>query len=307
MSGKAYITGANGFLGRHVTERLKAEGWAVSRAVRTAPVGGVPDGTLVLGTEPWTEVAMAKALDDANPDVVFHLAGNPWARPVAALYETNLLLAARLLDAVAARARPPAVVLIGSAAEYGFVAEDGQPVREDAICVPQNHHGIAKHAQTQLGLAWAQAGLPVLVARLFNPVGASMPAGLALPSFAAQIVAGARVLRVGDLDVARDFIDVAEAARLIVALASDSRNFGQVVNICSGTATVLRSLVDRMVQLADRQIDIVTDPARIRPGEMRTLRGDIRRLLAAGLPPVAPDFGLVLPALMRNLATRGTP
>lgn len=307
MSRRALITGANGFLGRHVTERLKAEGWAVSRAVRSAPAGEAPDGTLVLGTALWTEASMAKALEEANPDTVFHLAGNPWARPVSALYETNLLLAARLLDAVAARSRPPAVVLIGSAAEYGFVAEDRQPVREDAVCVPQNHHAIAKHAQTQLGLAWAQAGVPVLVARLFNPVGANMPAGLALPSFAAQIVGGARELRVGDLDVARDFIDVAEAARLIVALASDSRNFGRVVNICSGTATVLRSLVDRMVKLANRPIDIATDPARMRAGEMRTLRGDTGRLLAAGLTPAAPDFGKLLPVLMRDLETRGNP
>ena len=300
MRRRALVTGANGFLGRHITHLLETEGWTVLRAVRTLPAGTVPGDTLVLGLAPWSEATIAKALDDANPDAVFHLAGNPWARPVAALYETNLSLAARLLDAVAARAGPPAVVLIGSAAEYGFVAEDQQPVREDAVCVPLNHHGIAKHAQTQLGLAWAQAGLPVLVARLFNPVGASMPTGLALPSFAAQIVAGARVLRVGDLDVARDFIDVEEAARLIVALASDSQNFGQVVNICSGTATVLRSLVDRMVQLANRPVDIVTDPARMRAGEMRTLRGDTERLLAAGLTPAAPDFGRLLPALMRG-------
>jgi len=291
MARRALVTGASGFLGRHIAARLGAAGWTVARLGR-APA---PD-TLVRPA--WDGAAFAETLAETAPDVVFHLAGSAWATPVAALYETNLMLAARLLDAVAARAAPPAVVLIGSAAELGFVAEDAQPVTEDFPCVPTTHHGIAKLAQTRLGLAWAGAGLKVLVARLFNPVGAGMPAGLALPSFAAQIRAADRVLRVGNLDVARDFIDVAEAARLIVALAGDPARFGQVVNICSGVATPLRPLVEAMIRLSGRDIAIAVDPTRVRPGEMRVLTGSIARLRAAGLLPEAPDFARLLPALL---------
>jgi nucleoside-diphosphate-sugar epimerase len=296
---RALVTGANGFLGQHLVARLAADGWIVVRAVRSAPAGSTPD-TLVLGSKPWTPDMLADALAAAAPDVVFHLAGSPWAEPVAAMYETNLMLAARLLDAAAALARRPAVVLIGSAAEYGFVAEQDQPVREDHPCAPSTHHGIAKHAQTQLGLAWARAGMPVLVARLFNPVGRFMPSRLALASFAAQISAGASVLNVGDLDIARDFIDVDDAARLIAALAADGANFGQVINICSGVAIKLRPLVEELIRLANRRVDIAIDPARLRPGEMRVLRGDTGRLRALGLEVRTPDFVRLLPTLLHG-------
>lgn len=297
MPRRALVTGANGFLGRRVVARLEADGWAVVRAVRAAP-DPVPAGTLVLGAGPWSAASLAAALDAAAPDVVFHLAGSAWAEPVAALYETNLMLAARLLDAAAARTPSPAVVLTGSAAEYGFVPEDRQPVSEDQPCAPVTHHGIAKHAQTQLGLAWAQAGLPVLIARLFNAVGAGMPQRLALASFAAQIRDGATVLEVGDLDVMRDFIDVAEAARLIVTLAADPTRFGQVVNICSGIGVPLRPMVEDMIRRSGQPIGISVAQARLRPGEMRVLRGDTARLRAAGLAAQAPDFARLLPTLL---------
>jgi GDP-4-dehydro-6-deoxy-D-mannose reductase len=297
MQPRAFVTGADGFLGHRIVAQLMSEGWMVVRAVRVVR-GPSPSGTLVLGTKTWTDATLADALDTAAPDVVFHLAGSAWLEPITALYETNLMLAARLLDAAAARARRPAVVLVGSAAEYGFVPEDRQPVTEDTPCAPLTHHGIAKYAQTQLGLAWARAGLPVMVARLFNSVGAGMPAWLALGSFAARLRSGEDVLEVGDLDVARDFIDVDEAARLIIALVAGARNFGQVVNICSGTAFQLRPLVEELVRLTDREVSIVVDPARLRRGEMKTLRGDIGRLRTAGLSVQQPDFSRLLPAIL---------
>ncbi|MDA8248270.1 MAG: NAD-dependent epimerase/dehydratase family protein [Rhodospirillales bacterium] len=299
MLRRALVTGANGFLGRRVVARLETEGWTVTRAVRAAPTP-VPPGTIVLGPGPWTTDALAAALASTAPDVVFHLAGSAWATSVAALYETNLLLAARLLDVAVARTPSPAVVLIGSAAEYGFVPEDRQPVTEDQPCVPLTHHGVAKCAQTQLGMAWARAGLKVLVARLFNPVGSGMPPRLALASFAAQIRAAGPKLEVGDLDVARDFIDVNDAALLVVALAANPANFGQVINICSGAPVRLRPLVEEMIRLAGRPMAITVVPARQRLGEMRVLRGDTTRLRAAGLTVRPPNFSVLLPDLLRG-------
>lgn len=296
MGRRALLTGGNGFLGRSIAARLIAEGWLVARLGRSA----APD-TLVRPV--WDAASFAEVLAATAPDVVFHLAGSAWASPVTAFYETNLMLAARLLDAVASRPVPPAVVLIGSAAEYGFVPTRAQPVSEDFPCAPTAHHGLSKLAQTRLGLAWTEAGLRVLIARPFNLVGAGMPPRLALPSFAAQIGAAADTLAVGNLDVARDFIDVAEAARLIVALAADPARYGPVserpvVNICSGLATPLRPLVEGLIRLAGRPIRIVVDPGRLRPGEMRTLTGDTSRLRDAGLVPKAPDFARLLPTLL---------
>jgi GDP-4-dehydro-6-deoxy-D-mannose reductase len=296
---RALVTGASGFIGRHIATELAARGWHVVKAVRRLTNQLSPE-TLVLGQDPWDTGTFASAIAEAAPDVVFHMAGTMWPESVAQFYAVNVLMTARLLEAVAASSTRPAVVLAGSAAEYGHVSEQQQPVREDAPCTPLNHYGISKYAQTMLGLAYARAGCSVLIARIFNPVGLGMPTRLALASFAEQLRTADNVLVTGDLDVARDFIDVVEVARLMVALASRSDNYGQVFNICSGMSFHLRPLVEEMIRLTGRQIRLSVSPARLRPDDMRVFRGDIALLHAAGLCVDPPDFSVILPALLAN-------
>lgn len=127
-----------------------------------------------------------------------------------------------------------------------------------------------------------------------------MPSKLALASFAEQLRTADNVLVTGDLDVARDFIDVVEVARLMVALASRPDNYGQVFNICSGMTFHLRPLVEEMIRLTGRQIRLSISPARLRPGDMRAFGGDIARVHAAGLCVNPPDFSVILPALLAD-------
>jgi GDP-4-dehydro-6-deoxy-D-mannose reductase len=294
---RALVTGANGFVGRAVAARLRADGWHVIRAVR-APISGCPAETLVLGMVPWNRDTFASAIATARPDVVFHLAGITSTTDSAELYHTNVVLSASLLDAVATARVRPAVVLMGSAAEYGNLARELLPAREDGPCHPVTDYGISKYAQTLLGLSRARSGLAVLIARLFNSVGVGMPRHLALASFAEQLRLGASELSVGDLDVTRDFIDVAEAARQIVLLASDPGNFGGVFNICSGIETNLRMLVQEMVRLSGRSVRLVIDQDRLRPVDVRSFIGDTSRLRSAGIAARAADFARLLPELL---------
>lgn len=309
---RALVTGATGFIGRHLVARLAADGWAVTRAVRCAARAGAAApgcATLELGPSPWGPEVLARALADSSPEVVFHLAGTARAASPAELYGANVGLAADLLEAVCAgpdARRPRArVVLAGSAAEYGEVAPETLPVAEHHPCAPTTDYGISKYAQTLAGLARARRGLDVVVARIFNPVGPGMPGHLALASFVRQIREGVDVLRVGDLDVERDFIDVAEAARLIAALGAaepvrGDRPGGVVWNVCSGRAFRLGALMEELVRLDGRPVAIATDPARLRPGEMRSIYGSTARLAAAGLSPQAPDFAALLPRLLAD-------
>jgi nucleoside-diphosphate-sugar epimerase len=297
MKPRALVTGASGFVGRHLATQLETDGWHVIRAVRAEPAGLAP-GYLGLGRAPWDAAHFASAIDEIRPDVVFHMAGATWAESAAAFYAANVMLAAYLLDAVAASETRPAVVMAGSAAEYGPVTDNRLPVHEEMVCNPVTHNGISKYAQTLLGLAHARAGLRVLVARIFNPVGVGMPQGLALASFAAQVKNGCDILRVGNLDVTRDFIAVEEAVRLIAALASGGQHYGQVVNICSGHGTYLRFLVEGLIDFSGRQIELEVSPARVRLGEMSHFYGDTSRLRAAGLTVQTPDFSQILPQLL---------
>ena len=294
---RALITGATGFIGRQLAARLETDSWRVVRAVRSGPEG-LPSGYLGLGPSPWDAGTFAAAIAVVRPDVIFHFAGVTRSNTAAAFYATNVTMCAHLLDAVAASNIHPRVVLAGSAAEYGFVPEEELPVREDMICSPITHNGISKYAQTQLGLAFNRGGERVLVTRIFNPIGTGMPEHLALGSFAAQIRSAKPILSVGNLSVERDFIDVAEAARLISALASTPANFGRIFNICSGVGYSLHDLVDKMVYLSGHPIRLQVSTERLRAGEMRCFRGSTANLEAAGLTITPSDLSLTLSRLI---------
>lgn len=280
---KAAVTGASGFIGQTLSAHLTATGWDVVPVRRDAS-GGLPEG--------WLQSA---------PDVIFHLAGRTQAPDAAEFYRANTLLTAQLLDAVAASPNRPLVILAGSAAEYGKVAPDCVPVSESHPCLPQSDYGISKYAQTLMAGLRASANLRIVVARIWNPVGANMPRHLALGSFATQIASlpsEGGILRVGNLAVERDFIDVAEVARIMAALATHPGAIGQVVNVCSGRAFRLRDLVQSMIRLAGRPIAIEVDGRRVRPDETMRLFGDPGRLHGLGLVPKPPDFEVLLPELL---------
>jgi nucleoside-diphosphate-sugar epimerase len=290
------VTGATGFLGRHVV--AAAATYTVFRMTRAHE--SASEDEIAFGASPWTMAAFSQAFAACAPDVVLHCAGDTRDSNPRGCFEANTVLAAELLKAVAATSHPPRVILIGSAAEYGFVPEHAQPTRETWRCVPNTNYGVAKHAQTLLALSAWRRGLPVLVARLFNPVGAGMPAHLALPSFARQIVRlGSRsTLRVGNLSTSRDFIDVEEAARLLVELAVLPNWPWPLVNLCSGRAFRVGELLEGLIAASGASIAFEASPSLTRPDEMRVLVGDTTRLKSINLFPAAPDFSVLLPRLL---------
>lgn len=297
---RALVTGATGFVGRCLVALLRAQGWCVGQVVssRSGSAAEPQRFHLEHGEASEFETIFGRF----SPDVVFHMAGRTRAANTADLYASNVLLAANLLEAVRRCSSQPVVVLAGSAAEYGFVPPDALPVSEDHPCQPTNDYGISKFAQTLTGLARAEAGLPVIIARIFNPIGPGMPEHLALGSFAAQLrrAKGGCDLYVGNLDIERDFIDVAEATRLIATLGTIPEARGKVFNICSGKAFQLRSLVEELVRASGRSARIIGDPARMRSNEMHRMVGSTARLESLGLYPNPPDFGVLLPRMLSD-------
>ena len=219
------------------------------------------------------------------PQFVVHLAGVSSAASYSELYAANVVFAANLLDAAAAMPSMPRVLLVGSAAEYGPVPEALLPVTEDLACRPNTAYGISKLAQTNHALAAAMGGLPVAVARLFNPIGAGMPKTLALGSFADQIAKMGRqggVLATGDLDVVRDFIDVDVAAAALVEVALLHRGNGEIINVCSGRGQSLLALTQRLIEVSGVPVSLRHDNARRGNSNVRSFVGNPGRLQALG-------------------------
>lgn len=300
----AVVTGGKGFIGQHLVHALRRRDIDVRTLGRSQPIGA-EDGThTALDETSWNSRALDRFLEGVAPDCVFHLAGKARGTP-AELTRANVDVFDSLLRALRRTGLRPRLVVAGSAAEYGSAVRDGIAVQETAICAPLTAYGASKQAQTRAALAYAgETGASVLVARIFNPLGVHMPAHLAIGDFARQIGSMPRVggtLRVGNIEVRRDMIDVEHLATLLCELAEKSNACG-VVNLCSGQAPLLRELVEMLIEGLGRKVDIDVDWARVRGNEPRTVIGSTNLLVKLGCPPPPTDFPAVIARVCRSVS-----
>lgn len=273
----ALVTGSSGFCGRHLVRALEARGATVVRLSQRTEAAGVLRVDL-------TDVgAVSAVLEKARPDVVFHLHGASSARDRATLVQINTVSAAALLDAVERVGVEPAMLFVGSAAEYGPVGPADLPVTEDHPLSPLSAYGSTKRAQTELALLAAQRGGRVVVARPSNVIGPGMPESFALASFArqlAEIEARRRppIIEVGNLETFRDFVDVDDAIQDYIALAAEPGAVGRVFNVASGHAVRLKDALDGLISAFGISVELRTDPSRLRAADVPVFCASRERL-----------------------------
>jgi GDP-4-dehydro-6-deoxy-D-mannose reductase len=278
---RVLVTGADGFVGRHLCRALEARGDTVWAA-------GGPGGVRALEVTNLGEVSRCVA--DFKPDGIVHLAGiSSVARSHAAPAEAvavNVLGAAHLLQAVREHVPKARVLLVGSGEEYGRLSE-GHPAEEQTPLAPLSPYAASKAAAELLGSqAVASYGTAVVLLRPFNHLGAGQAPGFVVPSFAAQLVKISNgqlppVIAVGDLSPIRDFthvLDVVDAYLLLLA----NGQAGEAYNICSGEGWSIREVLETLQSIARTRAEISVDPTRLRPAEIPWLVGTPARIERLG-------------------------
>ncbi len=295
---RVLVTGASGFVGRAVLRELDGRGIEALALARRA--FQAPGKTEVIEVPtPSSLSTLLDVLETTRPDCIIHLAGLAGSVSLSEMYEVNVVYAAHIL-AAAAKHHRPRIVISGSAAEYGRVADDAGRVAEHWPCRPESAYGVSKLAQTLHATSACAPGLNVTVARLFNPVGEGMPERLALGAFARRIrdAANGGILETGALDVVRDFIDVRDAASILVDLAGRAEFGGEIINVCSGVGLTLGDLTQRLVELSGKQLTLKQDFQRSGNSSSRIFVGDPTRLELAGMKPRPVDVDGVLGRIM---------
>jgi GDP-4-dehydro-6-deoxy-D-mannose reductase len=286
---RVLVTGAGGFVGRHLCEHLAAHddqpipiGW---------PASSTQDGAK--SVDVTNAQAVRDAFDASRPDAVVHLAGLSSVaashRDPSRTFAVNVLGAVHVLAAVQQVAPRARVLLVGSSEMYGAV-ESGSRVTEDAPLRPLSAYASSKVAAEVAGFQFHRgSSVAVISARPFNHVGRGQRIDFVVPSFAEQIASICRgrtspVLQVGNLDAVRDFshvADVVEAYRLLLHRGEP----GQAYNVCSGEGRSIRSILERMIELAGVEVRIEVDPSRFRPNDLPYLVGDPVKLQRLGWRP----------------------
>jgi nucleoside-diphosphate-sugar epimerase len=271
------VTGGSGFLGRHVLNALRAvPGVDVLALGRRCPDDWPPERFVTADLEHPESLSQAIAAN--RPDVVIHTAGRTPPGDPSLFHRSNTLATLHLLDALKLSKKPIRVVLAGSAAELGPVDLEALPVGEDHPCEPADAYGLSKWLATCAGLV-ARAPLEVVSARVFNPVGPGQPRTQALGRFAASLAEGSPdVLVVGGLDARRDFVDVRDVARALIALAERGRP-GLVYHVGTGQSHRVGEGLEHMIRRHGRAVPIRVDPGLTSSTGPSDSRADIRRIV----------------------------
>jgi GDP-4-dehydro-6-deoxy-D-mannose reductase len=288
------ITGAGGFVGPHLVRECAARLGAEAAIVATTPAGGpVPGIGNTLPLDITEDDAVERAIRDVAPTHVVHLAAvsslTGASGDVRTAWRINTLGTLAVAETILRRAPHCHLIFAGSGLVYGASAQSGRPLDEACLLAPTSDYAATK-AATDLALgALAARGLKAVRLRLFNHTGPGQSEAFVVPGFAAQIArieAGRQppILRVGNLDAVRDFLDVRDvaAAYALAVRHADELPAGVILNVASGVPRSIRAVLDGLLALSPVAIDCQTDTARLRPSDTPIYVGDAalaRRLL----------------------------
>lgn len=286
---RALITGVRGFAGPHLVARLReATDWSLFGVSRRA-AANCADYT-PLAVDLLDREQLIRCVSEVAPAYVFHLAAQSHVptshNDGGATLINNIAGQANLLDACRALTDPPRVLIVASGEEYGVARPEEMPLTEDNPLRPTSPYAVSKVAQDYLGLQYfISYGLPVIRVRAFNHIGPGQSDRFAIAAFARQIAeieAGRRepVVRVGNLEARRDFLDVRDVVNAYF-LALTRGEPGAVYNVGSGRAVAISEALDALLALSSARITVELDPERLRPADVPLVVADNSRLCAA--------------------------
>jgi GDP-4-dehydro-6-deoxy-D-mannose reductase len=280
MPERILITGAAGFVGRHLLRTLRAAwpGATLIAAARPHDVQGAPpaEADAVLDFDLLDVASIDACVAEAAPDACVHLAA--LADVAASFKDPDLVWRAnvdgtRALAAALLRTAPGAVLVnAGSAEVYGLSFRAGGALDESALLRPANPYAAAKAAaDIALGEA-ALRGLHVLRMRPLNHIGPGQSPRFAVANFARQVAAiaagrQAPLIRTGALNRARDFLDVRDICAAYAAAIAHAAQLepGSVFNLASGTPRLMADVLRDLLEAAGVSATIETDAAALRP------------------------------------------
>lgn len=278
MTRRVLLTGSTGALGRAIACRLRA---SPGDFAIFAPGRGESDDALDLRDA----TQIRRAVERARPDLILHLAAT-FSNDFDEAYAVNVAATRHLLEAVEASGSPTRVVLIGSAAEYGAVAADENPISEDHVLRPVSVYGITKAWQTELAYFHASRGTDVVVARIFNLTGPHLSERLFVGRLHRQIDELRRdertQIEVGPLSAVRDYLPIDEAVTQLLAIA-EYGEAGRVYHVASGRPVTMRDLLVRELAVHGLHESIVVEGASLtnrRGYDVPSIYADIARTIA---------------------------
>ncbi|AOR31539.1 hypothetical protein BFF78_11225 [Streptomyces fodineus] len=260
-SGPVLVLGGSGYLGRHICAAFVCAGATVVQVSRNTPDRTVP-GAVRMDLAAASPAELARLCADTGARVLVNAAGVGWGGSDRQMEQLNVEFVGRLTEVVAGLPRPPRLIQLGSAYEYG-PSRHGETIDEDWPPAPESSYARMKLRGSQAVLRAAEQGVDGVVLRLSVVCGPGTPR-TSLPGLvAARLAAGHEELRLAPLRDYRDLVDVRDVADAVVATARAPASLvtGRVVNIGRGAAVPVRRLVELLISYSGRPLRVVEERA----------------------------------------------
>jgi NAD dependent epimerase/dehydratase len=276
----ALITGADGFIGSHLTELLLRKGYAVRALAQYNAFNhwgwleDIPKNkNLEIITGDISDPHLCKSIT-LEVDIVFHLAALiaiPYSYIAPDSYiATNVLGTLNMCQA--ARDNGVGRFMHTSTSEVYGTAQY-VPIDEKHPKQPQSPYSASKIGADAMAMSFYHSfNFPVTIVRPFNTYGPRQSARAIIPTIITQIVAGNKSVRVGNLTPTRDMNFVEDTCRGMLAIAEHDNTIGKEVNICSNTEITMGEVLNRIIKIMNSDIGIETEPERMRPSGSEVLR-----------------------------------
>ncbi len=292
---KVLVTGASGFIGRHLIRHYVDAGATVIGWSRQPQ-----PKDFVVTTVDWRVVnmldpeAVAMALKDDAPEVIFHLSAQclprvSWQDPVGT-FDSNVMGTINLLEAMKAHRAQARLVLTSSSAIYA-PHPGNRPIQEDHPTKGASLYAVSKLAQEMTVRLWGRKyDLTMITVRPFFVIGPEKR-GDVCADFAQRVVRlereGGDVMRVGNLEAVRDFLDIADAVSAFTLVAEKGKP-DEVFNIARGSGWAVRDVLETYRSMAKVSFRVEVDQSLVRRLDEPVKIGDPARLTALGWSPRVP-------------------
>lgn len=282
---KIFITGINGFVGKHLTkEYLEDE---IFGLVKDSTGENLDGNTKTFQGDILDSEGIKKIVGEVRPDIIFHLAAltSP-AESLKSPVETinnNVNGQLNILEAVRSLEIDCRMLVVSSAEVYGNVADENIPTAENAPLLPNTPYGVSKATQDLLGYQYYESyGLENIRVRPFNHIGPGQAPIFVVSAFAKQIAMiekgqQEKVIKVGNLTPRRDFTDVRDVVKAYKLLMEKGK-FGEVYNIGSGKSYEISEILNILMSFSTEKIEIVEDESLLRKVDVKELQCDFTKL-----------------------------
>ena len=288
---KALITGIGGFVGCHLARHLIYEGHELSGIdvpdiklpddIKTHEKFKLYEGDL------RDDKLINDTINECKPDAIFHLAAQSSVKisfeNPQETFSVNLFATLNLLEAVSKLEYEIKTLVISSSEVYGQLDPKECPVEEDHPLKPVNPYAVSKAAVDLMCYQYYKAyKSPIYIARAFSHSGPGQKTVGVLSDWAFQIAKidlglTPPVLKVGNLNVQRDYTDVRDVVRAYLDIINKGKP-GTPYNVCTGKGYKLSDLLEKYLSMAKKEIEVKKDQSRMRPVDIPILTGSNKRI-----------------------------